>query len=293
MNTLRFLAVAVVGLSPLSALADKLVVQAPNYPLYYFAKEIASESFEIRYRVDPEVDPAFWEPSDEDLIAYQKADIILRNGGKYSKWMHHASLPSSRIVDTTREIRDQFIETEGELHTHGDGKVHSHGGITFTTWLDFRQAIVQANAIARRFRAMKPGEASEIEENLAQLTTNLEALDKEAKKVGTQLKEIPFVASHPVYQYFSRAYDVDLMALEWEPEMEISPKHESELKAILAKHPAKHMIWEGTPSEENVAKMKEMGLESVVFSPAGNKPEEGDFLSVMKDNLEKLSEVAP
>jgi hypothetical protein len=36
-----------------------------------------------------------------------------------------------------------------------------------------------------------------------------------------------------------------------------------------------------------------MGLESVVFSPAGNKPEEGDFLSVMKDNLEKLSELAP
>ena len=32
-----------------------------------------------------------------------------------------------------------------------------------------------------------------------------------------------------------------------------------------------------------------LGLENVVFDPAGNVPEEGDFLSVMQANTERLA----
>lgn len=288
MGPFRYVAITVLSIAPLLAHAEKLVVQAPNYPLFYFAERIASDSFEIRYRVDPEVDPAFWEPGDKDILAYQQADIILRNGAKYSKWMHHASLPSSRIVDTTREIRDQFIETGGELHSHGDGKVHSHGGIAFTTWLDFNQAAVQASAVARRFRAMKPSEAEVIDENLKGLLADLKALDEEAKAVGEKLEGRPLVASHPVYQYFSRAYGLNIRSLEWEPEMNLTAKEESEMRKLLSDHSAKTMIWEGEPTKQNVDKLKRLGLASVVLSPSANRPEEGDFLSAMKANLATL-----
>ncbi len=286
------LAFGLLGILPLSGLAKPLVVQATNYPIFYFAERIATDSFSIQYRVAPDVDPAFWKPGDDDLIAFQQADIILRNGATYSKWMHHASLPSSKIVDTTREIRDQFIKTNGDLHSHGDGEAHSHGGIAFTTWMDFSQAAVQAKAIARRFRAMKPAESGQIDQSLAELIGDLEQLHETALSIGERVGDTPLVASHPIYHYLSRAYGFKIESLVWEPEMKITAENEAELKAILAKYSAKWMIWEDVPTDENREKVKAFGLESVVVSQAANRPEEGDWLEVMKSDLEQLALIA-
>jgi zinc transport system substrate-binding protein len=48
------------------------------------------------------------------------------------------------------------------------------------------------------------------------------------------------------------------------------------------------MIWEGDPNPDSVKKLEKLGLGSMVFDPCGNVPAEGDFLSVMKENVENL-----
>jgi zinc transport system substrate-binding protein len=48
------------------------------------------------------------------------------------------------------------------------------------------------------------------------------------------------------------------------------------------------MIWEGNPIKEPVAKLKSMGINSLIFDPCGNVPVQGDFLSVMWKNVENL-----
>ena len=50
------------------------------------------------------------------------------------------------------------------------------------------------------------------------------------------------------------------------------------------------MIWEGEPKQGTVTRLREMGIESVVFDPCGNVPEEGDFLTVMRLNLENVQQ---
>jgi len=50
---------------------------------------------------------------------------------------------------------------------------------------------------------------------------------------------------------------------------------------------SKWMLWEGTPAEENVAQLRALGLASNVLDPCANRPETGDFLSVMSDNAKK------
>ena len=57
---------------------------------------------------------------------------------------------------------------------------------------------------------------------------------------------------------------------------------------MLNQHPAKWMIWEGQPSEENVQRLAELGVQCTVFDPCGNTPETGDFLSTMTENVENL-----
>jgi zinc transport system substrate-binding protein len=74
----------------------------------------------------------------------------------------------------------------------------------------------------------------------------------------------------------------------WEPEVVPEEKAIEGLKALLAKHPAKWMIWEGTPAPESVAKLEALGVKSLVFDPCGNMPDEGDLMNVMKANIDAL-----
>ena len=51
------------------------------------------------------------------------------------------------------------------------------------------------------------------------------------------------------------------------------------------------MIWEGRPKEEVVEKLKQHGVGSLVFDPCGNVPAKGDYLEVMRQNVERLKPV--
>jgi zinc transport system substrate-binding protein len=43
--------------------------------------------------------------------------------------------------------------------------------------------------------------------------------------------------------------------------------------------------------KESAEKLKAIGVDSLVFDPCGNKPDQGDFLSVMRQNIENLKPV--
>ena len=51
------------------------------------------------------------------------------------------------------------------------------------------------------------------------------------------------------------------------------------------------MLWEAEPASESVERLRNLGVESIVFDPCGNLPGEGDFLSVMLKNAVNLEDV--
>ncbi len=81
--------------------------------------------------------------------------------------------------------------------------------------------------------------------------------------------------------------------MHWEPDQIPSDKQWGELKAILKQHPAKWMIWEGKPVRESVDGLRVLGVGSLVFDPCGNVPDQGDFMTVMRSNVETLREAFP
>jgi zinc transport system substrate-binding protein len=64
-----------------------------------------------------------------------------------------------------------------------------------------------------------------------------------------------------------------------------------QLADILAEHPARWMLWEGEPLPEVRDRLRDLGVESVVYDPAGNRPAEGDYLAVMQHNAQSLGVV--
>ncbi len=75
----------------------------------------------------------------------------------------------------------------------------------------------------------------------------------------------------------------------WEPEVPPDGQQWVELQRLLAAHPAKWMIWEGEPNQTTVGRLKSIGVNSLVFDPCANVPENGDFMSVMRGNIENLA----
>ena len=264
----------------------RLQIAVANYPLAYFAERIGSTEVDVIYPVPSDVDPAFWQPKDEEIAKFQRADMIVMNGATYSKWAEKATLPDDKIVDTSGGFKDRFIQVKSAVtHSHGKQGTHSHDGTAFTTWLDFQQAISQAEAICSALQKLKPESIEMFALNFDTLKRDILELDTRMVGAGKKLNGLPVVASHPVYQYWARRYAVNLQAVLWEPEEVPTEAQMADMKGILANHPAKVMIWEGEPAAESVEKMKALGVTSVVFDPCANTPEKGDWLAMMKTNV--------
>ncbi len=59
--------------------AGKPIVIAANYPLFFFAGEIADDAVDVRMP-DIEGDPAMWSPDGEEAGLLQQADLLILNG---------------------------------------------------------------------------------------------------------------------------------------------------------------------------------------------------------------------
>ncbi|MFK5922778.1 MAG: metal ABC transporter substrate-binding protein [Verrucomicrobiota bacterium] len=271
-----------------SAPAAESKVFVSNYPLAYFARRLSADPGQIYF---PKIsgDPAFWQPTAEDISIVQQCNPLILNGATYEKWLNTVTVPRRRIVDTSASFQDQWINIENEVtHQHGPKGPHSHNGIVFTTWIDLSLAARQAQSLAG---ALDPTANPDWAHHLKSLISDLDGLDTKLKKLTNNKPQLQLVASHPIYQYFARAYNLDIQAVLWEPDVYPDEEQWQALEKILTTHPAQWMIWEGPPLEKSVQRLKKMGLGSVVFEPCANQPGSGDFLSVMQQNIKNLRPV--
>lgn len=287
--------ISVVGV-PLNAGAvskdGELSIAVVNYPLKYFAERIAGDQIKVVFPIPANVDPSFWSPEPEGVLAFQAADLILLNGATYSKWLNRVSLPRRRLINTSQSFKEQYIKVEDPTtHSHGPTGAHAHAGFAFTTWIDLKQAIRQAEAIRDALVELAPARKQQFDVNFSALEADLLALDRRIDEIVAKKRTQPLVASHPVYDYFARRYGLNIRSVLWEPEKSPTSKQWSELETLLKHHPARWMIWEGQPGSDSVRRLQAMGLSSFVFDPVANVPASGDFIVVMRRNVENLEAV--
>ena len=262
-----------------------------NYPLYYFTKRIVGERASVVLPKSSGSDPAFWKPSEAEVLEYQNADLILLWGADFAKWVQNVSLPLSRVIDTGASIRDRYIyEEEAVSHSHGDSPEHSHGAIAFTSWLDFELMIHQTRAVYESISKRYPRHAVEYGQSYRALEADLMSLDQAFNELIPESFTETVFASHPVYQYLARRYGIAIQSFHWEPGVMPDEAQWKEFEDRLKASQVKWMLWEGAPSEETKARLQESGVVPIEFHTAGGWPGEGDFLTVMRANLERLRE---
>ncbi len=270
--------------------ASALVV-ASNYPLYFFASRIAEGVDAAPEIVLPDIDgdPAFWTPDAEQIQLLQSADVVILNGAGAEPWLDLITIDQRRLADTSVNITDRLIALDGAVaHQHGPQGEHSQQGTAFTTWLDPQLAIAQAQAVANELIKLAPDGETAFRDNLVTLQQELMELDLRLAQVFESLASQPVLFSHPVYQYLQRRYKINGESVHWEPREEPTTPDWIALQQILATHPATIMIWEDQPLPSTAERLSNAGIAIVPFHTAVDRPDVGDYFSIMRDNVERL-----
>ena len=267
-----------------------------NYPLYYFAQQLAGDLATVILPVPAGTDPAQWNPQLEDVLRMQQAELIILNGAGYSTWLDKVSLSPNQLVNSSLDSKDQWIALDGQTtHSHGPGAEHSHSGYAFTTWMDLTLAKKQASAIARALSQRWPAQQQAIALRETRLLETLTELDIAYQQLAVDLAGKNLIYSHPVYQYFERRYQLAGESLHWEPGEMPSEKQWRYLQKRVAGKSDSLFIWEDEPStgiaERMAQGMANMGLLSVVIRPAANTSSK-DWLGEQQANLKRLRDLA-
>lgn len=269
---------------------EGLRIAATNYPLAFFAEHIGAESVSVQLVVPAAADPASWNPAPADVVRLQEMDLILINGAGYEPWINLVTLPDSRIVNTTASVQDRLIYfTDSVSHQHGPSGEQSSAKPASTTWLDFGIAIEQARSVKLALVKRLPDQEAAFEERFANLAAELRRLEGELTSLRVPSGSTLF-AAQPVYQYLGRCSGLEIRSLQSQSNQLVDQVALEELRSLIVKHPDAVMLWPAEPNPETRATLKELGVQIIVYTPAAKSPADGDFLTLMRDNVSHLRE---
>ena len=272
----------------------ELVVYATEYPVAYFAERLVAGLGRVVCPVPEGEDPIHWEPTRDVLDDFRAASLVVTNGAGFARWIENASLPESRLVRTADGFQDEFLHFEVRTHSHGPGGEHTHSGLDPHTWLDPVNARRQAEAIAEALAARLPSERARIDANLAELRSDLEALEAEWRTLDGPLEGVTLLANHRAYDYLLRRFGWAATSLDLAPDAAPTAEALADVRGARVEGTRHVMLWESEPRAEVRARLaSELGVESVVVPPAeilsAKEREAGeDYLGLQRAAIDRL-----
>ena len=265
-------------------------VLTASWPVSSLAERLAPVDVPVRCALPAGEDPITWDPPREVVAGFQRATLVVLNGAGLEGWTEHASLPSSRTVDTSAALGSRLLEQSGTVHSHGPAGEHTHGGVDPHTFLDPTLLVPMAGALRDGLARAFPEDRAGIEERASALMEDLRALNEEHLALAKALEGHRLVASHPAYDYLARTFGWDLTNLDLDPE---APLDEGTLAAVreAVGSGALALLWESAPLPATATRLQEeLGIPSIVWSPAEapDPDRDGDFLSIQQQNISRL-----
>ncbi len=249
-----------------------------------------------------EGDPVTWQPSRDELLALQAAHLIVLNGAGLESWVANASLPRSRVVDTSADFGDELIVAGATMHSHGGQAAHSHEGIDPHVWLDPMLLRRQATAIRDALVARFPEHTVAVETGYAELVDDIGAWGESLAGLGPALRDVRLLCAHPAYDYLARRFGWKLSNLDLDPDAPLDDEQWEQVRGAAEGGPGRRvMLWESQPLVETARRLQdELSIASVVFTPGESFAigeqrglrENRDWIRKMHENIARLRRAA-
>lgn len=283
---------------------DKPIIITTLFPFYDITSKLVADKAEISLLLPPGVEPHSFEPTPQDTIKIQEADIFIYTGDIMEPWVKDivANLPDSvTVIDASKGIN--LIKSQ-DYHSHEDEHGHenethkdSKNNLDPHFWLNFNNTITATNTIYTAIANLNLIDKNMLENNYIKLTQDFTELNNRYKNTLSQCRNKTILqAGHRTFEYLAIAYNLEYITTEeLSPNSETSAQDIAKLVQAVKKNKAKAIFSEEL-TEPRIANTisSETGVPVLELNGAHNISSEQfksktSFLDIMNKNLDNLS----
>lgn len=262
---------------------NKLQVYVSVYPVYDLVQKIGQDKINLVQVMPNQVDAHHWQPSTQDIINLEKADLFIYHGAGFEHWI-------DTVLDSINNENLKTIETSKAITLlSSDQQVDPH------TWLDINKAKKQMAYIKDSLIKADSANKDFYESNYQKYAKEFDALNKEYQNELSKVKNNDIVVNHQAFSYLASAYNLNQHALVGiETESEPSAKKIADMIKFIKANNISAIFYESEDTnkvintialETNTKKLLLTPIESLSKEQIDNND---DYLSLMKQNLANL-----
>ena len=279
----------------------RLTVVCTTYPIYLFASSITQgvEGVAVE-RLDTGSTSCLhdYTLSMADMKRLERANIIVINGADLEEFLEDALAASdAAVIDCSEgvELLESLSHHHDEEDRSHDG--HDHGHWDPHYWMDPANARIMAANLRNNMVLLDPNHAAEYESNAVRTEKILLHVEEETRTLVEKypLQGVPgLITFHDGFQYFARAFGLELLAsVEEEAGSEASAHEIVEITQLVRAYDVPAIFTEVNGSDATAkAISRETGCGvyqlDMVMSGEGTGVE--DYLNAMMKNLQTAAE---
>jgi zinc transport system substrate-binding protein len=252
-------------------------VVASFYPLAYAVERIAGPGWQVIDLTPPGNEAHDVEVSLEDRTAIEEANVVVYMGD----------------IGFQPQVEAAVTEADGEVVAI-EGPRAAQVGSDPHLWLSPTWYLTRvANLLYGSFADIDPGDEDGYEARFRALARDLKRLDR---RFGTQLRDCRYrtiIVSHEAFAFLTHSYQLTQFGLSGlTPEGEPTVDRIRRALHLIEDDEAGAVFYEPTEEGLRVAESiaGDAGVPALPLSTLESQPPEGDYLSVMEENLESLRE---
>lgn len=277
--------------------SKKLSVCTSFYAMYDFTKKIAGDKAVITNLVPAGTEPHDWEPGTRDMIALEKADVLVLNGASMEGWADKvtSALQNKNLVVITASDGVKLLEGHQQTKKKKGKDASKKAEHDPHVWLNPQNAKKEMENIKNAL--VKADEANKMvyESNYEKYAKELDKLDEEYRTTLRTLKNKNIIVAHEAYGYLCNAYGLNQIGIEgFAADSEPDPAKMAEIIDFAKENNVKIIFFEELVSPK-VAEIiaKSVGAKTEVLNPIEGLTDEqlaqgDDYLTVMRKNLSVL-----
>ena len=257
----------------------KNTIYASFYPVYDFTSRIVGNLYKVESLTPPGTEPHDFELSPKKIAGIIDSKGLIVNGINIESW----------VDDLPKEVKNKTcVVSDGVEIRKTNGQDDPH------IWLNPLNAVKEMENIANFMCQIDENNQTTYLANLANATTSFVELDNELMAIANSLAQKNIVVAHAAYGYMCDRYGLNQISINGiEPDQEPTAQTiENIIDAVNEYHITTIFTEELISSDIADFISKQCHIKVEVLSPLEEAEDGDDYISVMKENFQKIKEAS-
>ena len=209
---------------------DKINIVVTTFPCYDFVRAATKDldNINIKMLIKPGAEIHSYDPTPQDLIAIQKSDLFVYNGGESDEWvfemlesMGENTPKSLRLIESVALLEEEHFDEE-HFHEHEEADHHHEGHSAeeleadehvWTSPENARKMLDYVVLALEELEKLSDEDKAKIKKNVEEYKAQIDEVASEIKKV-LESKSEKFIVMGDRFplQYFAKYYGIEYLA---------------------------------------------------------------------------------